>query len=201
VSEWTPEVGVNTETTRADGVAYGADARLEYRGESFYAFAGYGWSRVRYEAETGSLGAWIDGEIFSYSPSHDRRHQVNAVASYDFLDVTASLSWEYGSGRPYTQLYAFDFSVDVPDDRPADELGTAQAIYERPYGARLPVYHRLDVSLERTFSLAERLSLKGKIGAINVYDRRNIFYYDTDTLQRVNQSPLLPYVSLKITTK
>jgi len=33
---------------------------------------------------------------------------------------------------------------------------------------------------------------------INLYDRRNVFYYDVNTFQRVNQSPLLPYFSVQL---
>jgi hypothetical protein len=198
VAEWQPEVGVSTGTALANGTAYGADARVEYQRGPFYGFVGYGWSTVNYRAATDDLGAWIDGTVFSYSPPHDRRHQVNIVSSYEFWGATASVSWEFGTGRPYTRVYGFDLSLDVPNDDPLTTPGTARTIYQRPYDARLPAYHRLDVSLSRSFALSSRLALDAEVGAINVYDRPNIFYYDADTLQRVDQSPLLPYFSLKL---
>jgi hypothetical protein len=37
-----------------------------------------------------------------------------------------------------------------------------------------------------------------QIGAINLYDRANIFYYDVYTHRRVDQLPFAPYVSLKL---
>lgn len=198
VPKWTPEVGVNTETARATGKAYGANARLEYRSGPFYAYLGYAWSKVTYEAATGDLGAWVEGKVFSYSPPHDRRHQFNVVSSGRLMGVTASVSWEYGSGRPYTQIYGLDVSLDIPQERPLEDPGTAQTLYQRPYNARLPAYHRLDVSLKRSFDLSGRLALDTKVGAINLYDRPNVFYYDADTLRRVNQSPLMPYFSAKL---
>jgi hypothetical protein len=60
------------------------------------------------------------------------------------------------------------------------------------------VYHRLDVSVARDFTVSGGLTLETKAGAINTYDRSNIFYYDVNALQRINQSPLLPYLSLRV---
>lgn len=197
VSKWTPEAGLNTETALANGIAHGANARIEFRRGPLYLYTGYAWSTVTYEATTEDLGAWVDGALFSYAPPHDRRHQVNAVSSYKFGGVTASVSWEFGSGRPYTRIYGFDLSLEIPQEEPTRDPGTAHTLYERPYGSRLPVYHRLDVALERSFDLSDNLALNTKLGAINLYDRPNIFYYDVSTLQRVNQSPLLPYFSLQ----
>lgn len=198
VPKWTPRIGVNTETARADGEIYGANARLEFRRGGFRTNLGYGWSTVTYEAATDDLGAWIGGRVFSFSPGHDRQHQVTAVTSYEFMGTTASVSWEFGTGRPLTQIRGFDLALDVPDQDPTAQPGTPQTIFERPFGARLPPTHRLDASLQRSFDLGGPLALDTKIGAINVYDRRNVFFFDVDTLQRVDQSPLLPYFSLKL---
>jgi hypothetical protein len=123
---------------------------------------------------------------------------VNTVVSYDLAGFTANASWEFGSGRPYTKVYGFNLALSLPQQFPASSPGTAQVFYDRPYGARLPVYHRLDVSVERAFTLSDRLSFESKLGAINTYDRSNIFYYDVNALQRVDQSPHLPYLSLRV---
>lgn len=196
VSKWTPEPQVAVETAQATGLSYGVDVRAEYNRASFYVLLGYGWSKVRYEATTEALGAWIEGPVFSYSPPHDRRHTMNVVASYRFAGVTASVRWEYGSGRPYTQILGYDLSLQVPHDHPLSAPGKAKIFYSRPYGKRLPPYHRLDVSVERIFELSSHLSLEVEAGAINLYDRSNIFYVDVESLQRVDQIPLLPYLSL-----
>lgn len=198
VSKWTPQAKLETETARADGIAYGADTRIELEADPLYMYVGYGWAKVKYEAATDDLGAWVGGDVFSYTPPHDRRHQLNAVSSYEIADVTANVSWEYGTGRPFTQVYGFDLALDLPREKPLENPGTAQTIFQRPYGARLPVYHRLDVSLDRSFDLSPRVEMEAKIGAINVYNRENVFYYDLDRLQRVDQSPFLPYFSLRM---
>lgn len=198
VSKWTPQAKLETETARANGTAYGADARIEFEYGPFYAYAGYGWSTVTYEAATDDLGAWVDGKVFEYTPPHDRRHQVNAVSSYEAFGFTTSVSWEYGTGRPFTQVYGFDLALELPDENPLKNPGTAQTLFQEPYGARLPAYHRLDISLTRSFDLAPGVSLEAELGAINTYDRPNVFYYDVDRLTRVDQSPLMPYFSLQV---
>lgn len=198
VPQWTAEARFNTRTALADGSVVGVDTRLEYQTGSFYSFVGYGWSQVEYEASRDDLGAWIEGAIFSYSPPHDRRHQVNAVASYDVAGVTANVSWQFGSGRPYTKVFGFDLAPNLPEQSPTTSPGTAFTLFDRPYGARLPTYHRLDVSVARSFDLSSGLSIETKAGAINMYDRSNIFYFDINTLQRVDQSPVLPYLSLRV---
>ena len=198
VSEWTPEAAPTTRVARAHGTTYGGDARIEFQSGPLYVYLGYGLATVTYEAATDDLGAWVDGTIFSYSPPHDQRHQLNTVLSYEVLGTTTSISWELASGRPYTQVHSFDLALDLPDQRPTENIGTARTIFEEPYGARLPTYHRLDVSAERSFDLTERLSLDAELGAINTYNRSNVFYYDLNTLQREDQSPLLPYLSLRL---
>jgi hypothetical protein len=62
----------------------------------------------------------------------------------------------------------------------------------------MPWYHRLDVSLSRDISLGGDTVLETQAGVINVYNRANIFNYDYSVLERVDQSPFLPYVSLRL---
>lgn len=198
VSKWHPEVGLEIETALADGLAYGFDAQLTYQTPTLFASASYGWAKVEYEAASGDLGAWIQEPIFSYSPAHDQRHKLNTIVSYKFGKITANARWEFGTGRPYTRLFGFDIFVEVPDEDVGETNGTARTLFTRPYDKRLPYYHRLDISVERPFPLGPNWQLNAEVGAINSYDRNNIFSFDFHSLQRVDQTPLLPYISLKI---
>jgi hypothetical protein len=197
---WTPVARFNTRTTLADGDVVGADVRLAYDRGPAYLFLGYGWSRVTYEATTSSLGAWVGGEVFDYNPPHDLRHQLSMVASYDLGLFTTNVRWAYGSGRPFTQVFGYDLALDLGnfEDVPTRDPGRALTIFDRPYGARLPAYHRLDVSVERDFDLSSRLALETQVGVLNGYDRANILYFDLNTLRRTDQEPLLPYASLRL---
>jgi len=198
VPKWTARAGVNTNTTLAESNIWGADARVEYRSGSLYANLGYGWSTVTTEATTDDLGAWIGGDVFSFSPAHDQRQRINFVSSYEIGETTASLNWEFGTGRPFTQVVGFDLAPRIPGGSPTENPGTSQTIFERPFGARLPATHRLDVSVKRSFNLSDRIGLETEVGAINLYDRENVFFFDADQLQRINQSGFLPYISLTL---
>lgn len=198
VPKWSTVAKFDVRTTLANGTAYGFDVRGELETGSFYMFLGYGWSKVTYEAARENLGAWIGGDVFKFSPPHDRRHQLNFVATYSLGEFTISSNWKLASGRPYTKVFGFDLAFDLPEQDPSTHPGTAQTYYAKPYDARLPAFHRLDVSIERTFELSSGVSLETKAGAINAYDRSNVFYYDIDAIERVDQSPLLPYASLRL---
>jgi hypothetical protein len=62
---------------------------------------------------------------------------------------------------------------------------------------RLPSYHRLDLGVSKDFDL-KFMKFSADVSAINVYDRKNIFYYKRDTGQLVYQLPFLLTATLKI---
>jgi len=198
VSKWTPENRIELETALADGFTYGFDLRFRYFKNPFFISAGYGWSFVEYEATSGNLGAWIEEPVFEFYPAHDQRHKLNTVLGYKFADFEGNIRWELGSGKPYTRIFGFDMSVRVPMEDVTETPGIPRILFSRPFGERMPYYHRLDVSVNRSFSLSQGWTVKAETGVINAYNRNNIFNFDFNTLQRVDQGPLFPYLSVKI---
>lgn len=200
VPRWTPIVRFNTSLAHADGTVHGVDLTLEYGRGPVDLRTSYGWSRTEYRAARDDLGAWGGGTIARYPPPHDQRHVVGLVTRVDAGPFETSLRWQFSSGLPFTQVYGFDTLLDMRGLRetPRRNIGSPRMFYDRPYGARLPAYHRLDVSVERTFPLTPTTDLTAEAGAINTYDRANPFYIDVYTLQRVDQLPLMPYLSLRI---
>jgi len=197
ISKWTPEARLELETALADGMSYGIDVKMEYDRNSIYFSLGYGWSKTRYEANSDDLEAWIDQPVFAFSPPHDQRHTFSALLGYELAGFTAGARWYYGSGRPFTQVTGFDMVLNVPAQNPLLRAGTATTTFSEPYGARQPVQHQLDVFLKRSFQMYENVSLTAEAGVINTYNRNNIFYLDLNTLQRIDQTPLMPYFSIK----
>ena len=196
VAQWTREPGNTLNTALADGYTYGFDVQLQYNRSPFYISLGYGFSEVTYEADANDLVAWIDQDLFRYNPSHDRRHQLNLTSSYDFAGFTLSANWRYASGNPYTQLFALDMLLDVSRQHPLEDRGRVVSLYSEPFDARFPSFHRLDVSLNRSFDISPVFSLEMEVGAVNAYNIQNIFYFDVNTLQQVDELPILPYFSL-----
>lgn len=202
VAEWTRVPGNTLDTALAEGFTYGADLQVRMEFYPFHATLGYGLAEVTYEADTEDLVSFLDRPTFRYNPSHDRRHQISVISGYTFSGFTANVSWQFSSGRPYTRLFAYDFVLErLPDQNPLEERGTAEALYSVPFDGRLPSIHRLDISIERTFKLFSNFDLETKIGAINAYDSRNVFYFDVNTLQQLDQTPLFPYISLGASIK
>lgn len=190
------EPGNTLNTALASGFTYGFDLQVELIWKPLFITLGYGLAEVTYKADTNDLVAWIDSESFSYNPSHDRRHQFNLTAGYNVAGFDIGLNWQYSSGNPYTQLFALDMILDVSTQHPLEDRGNVVSLYSEPFDARFPSFHRLDVSVGKNFELSPSFSLETKLGAVNAYNIQNIFYYDVNTLQQVNELPFLPYISL-----
>jgi hypothetical protein len=200
IEEWTAVPRLTTRLQEASGEARGVDIRIELRLPGFYSFINYGLSFVNYEARQASLALWYGEETLRFRPPHDRRHQVNALASLTLGGIDLSVRWNFGSGFPFSRALGFDafLLIDGPIDA-FTALDSRRVIYERPYNGLLPTYHRLDLSAERTFEFEEtntRLTLQA--GVINVYDRANLFALDIFTLERSNQLPVIPTIGLKL---
>jgi len=197
VAEWTQEPTNTLNTAVAEGTTLGADLQFEANLYPFYLSMGYGISKVTYEADTQDLAAWLPGSTFRFNPAHDRRHQLNVISTLDFSGFTASLSWQFSSGSPFTKIFAFDFVLDDPlNQNPLEDRGRAVSLFSEPFDGRLPSFHRLDVSLGREFTVSTGFSIETKIGAVNAYDNRNVFYFDVNTLQQVDELPFFPYASV-----
>ena len=109
-----------------------------------------------------------------------------------------SARWDFGSGLPFSRAIGFDGFLLVDDiEKAVDAPATRRVIYERPFNALLPKYHRLDLSVERAFSVGA-VDVTLLASAINTYGRRNIFYLDIFTLNRVDQLPFVPSLGIKV---
>lgn len=101
---------------------------------------------------------------------------------------------------PYTRPFGFDSLIPMRNlEDPRRNYGEPRLLFDKPYTGRMPVYHRLDVSLKRKFNF-ELADLTAKMGAINAYNRQNLFYFDLFRLRRVNQLPVVPFVAIEVST-
>lgn len=199
VPDWAVTPNFQTALQTADGTVRGVDLRLELTKGAFYGYASYGYAAVEYDAVFTALGE----APTHYSPPHDRRHQVNALGSLSVWDFDVSLRWQFGSGQPFSEAMGFDTWVPLPDPSAdvGEEPGIRRVLYLSPYEGRLPTYHRLDASLERTFPVSRNVGVTMQASVINIYDRSNLFYLDLFTLRRVDQLPLIPSLGLKVAFK
>lgn len=200
----TPENQDKPEANRKDfimeqGDATGLDFTAKFEKKRFYFWGVYSLSfNNRYTGNTAS------GDVYKYSPIYDRRHNVNLVSTYTLgkkrnLDV--SIRWNYGSGFPFTPTAGYypqvDFGTNFNYDYSSSnaQLGYVAGDYN---SRRLPQYHRMDITVKWIYDINQHMKFELNVGATNVYNRENIFYYDRIKNKRVNQLPILPNVNLSL---
>jgi hypothetical protein len=150
----------------------------------------------------------------TYAPIFDRRVDVDLVLTYPGpWGWTGGLRWNFGTGIPYTRAvgsYAY-YSPRYVEGGGLDWTGDADESATGGYGvvladrnsSRYPVYHRLDVSLRRTFAKGWG-ALTPYVNLVNVYNQRNVLFYfyqyqDTPPVRAgISMFPVLPTVGLEI---
>ncbi len=175
------------------GTAKGVDATLKYDHKKLYLWLVY------------SLGFAdrYDGKV-TYQPIFDRRHNVNIVASLKFGKKDAwqaNARWNFGSPFPFTQTQGFFEQIQFPSGIGSDivnQNGTLGINYGSLNKGRLSYFHRLDVSIQRTFKFSKNTILEITAGATNIYDRKNIFYRSRITDEKIYQLPILPSLGITL---
>ncbi len=174
------------------GEAYGIDFSLKYENPSTYLWLTYSLGYVNRD----------DGDQI-YPTIFDRRHNVNALLTYNFGASKlweVSGRWNFGTGFPFTQTQGFYESETFEESLSTNILtgnGDLGIVYsDVRNGGRLPVYHRFDMSVKKTFKFSKHIKLDAVISVTNVYNRSNIFFVDRVTAERVDQLPILPSLGL-----
>ncbi len=178
------------------GLAQGIDLLATYRTKKLYLWAAYSLSKVT-----------RDDGLQEYFPYFDRRHNLNLVGNYTFGEEGTwelSLRYNFGTGFPFTPTQGYYSQLTFIDDngspQPSQDLttvnGNPAVIYGDLNAKRLPNYHRVDVSVKKTFTLKNENIIEVSAGATNILNYDNIFYWDREENKRVDQLPIMPTVSL-----
>ncbi len=179
------------------GDAYGGDVLLKYEHKRWYGWMAYtlGWIKRHDGTQT-------------YPPHFDRRHNLNLVGSYTFgknLNWEVNARWNLGTGFPFTKTQGFyqniRFNNGINTNYTTQNVSNPNnlgIIYGPLNQGRLPTYHRLDLSLKRTFALTVNTKLQAQASITNVYNRRNIFYIDRFSQDPVYQLPIMPSIGLTL---
>jgi hypothetical protein len=144
--------------------------------------------------------SWAFKEVYglTYQPRYDSRHNLSILLGYNFgSGWSASAAWSFNSGLPFTQIIGFYNKLYFNDLGNRDYFFVPYTILASKNLGRLPDYHRLDLSLSKEFNIGI-LKFRGDVSVINVYDRKNLFYFDRTTGERVNMLPFLPTATLRI---
>jgi len=185
------------------GQAYGVDLVARYKRKNFNLYASYSWA---YNRRT--LGNQ------AYFPVFDRRHTANFTANYGVGELREknsgkfieakwefSLRWTLGSGFPFQQTQGFfekpSFLGNGSQTDYVNQQGSLGLLLTNElFTGRLPYYHRLDFSAKRRFLIGNRCILELNVNVLNAYNRQNIFYFDRERFERVDQLPIVPTVGV-----
>lgn len=190
VYNWNKGNVADPDYVQGTGDSYGLEfmVRSKYSWIDFYGAYSLSW-------------AWIKNQGLTYSPRYDRRHHINLMAvARPIKGMSATLKWEFGSGFPYSQSAGYIERPSLDNSLPGRfEYGqvTCAMLLGPKNTSRLPAYHRLDASLAYSASLFG-LECSLGIDMLNVYDNKNIFYFDRLTGERINMLPIYPSVALAV---
>ncbi len=145
--------------------------------------------------------AELNNQGFIYFPRYDRRHHLNLMAiGRPTKGLSMSLRWEYGSGFPFSQTVGYFDQLSLGQAIPGQfelETGSPYLMLGQKNAARLPAYHRLDANIGYDMTLLG-FEISCGVNCLNVYNNKNIFYFDRLTGQRIDMIAFFPSAILSV---
>jgi hypothetical protein len=181
----------------AQGRSYGADLLARWQPTATIA----GWVSYSY----GVSSRWRDGE--RWAPGHDRRHDVDVVATWRLNRYRFGARFGYATGTPYTPIVGEIARRAYDPSRDSWGTGNPQLWIESLGGARnsarFPATHRLDLDASREFQFRGAM-VSPYVSLVNAYNAQNVFVYlydystDSPTRRAISQFPVLPSVGVRV---
>jgi hypothetical protein len=193
-----------------DGLSYGVDFLLRKETGSVTGWAALSLLKAERTFPDPAVAGSPD---VTYPPIFDRRMDFDLVLRYPiFGRWEGGLRWNVGSGLPFTQAvgsYVYFSPRFVGSERLEweggdDEDGAYGVVLGERNATRYPFYHRLDLSLRRTFGRSWG-SLTPYLSLLNVYNQRNplFYFYEYERTPPVRTGvsmfPFLPTIGLEAT--
>ncbi len=105
----------------------------------------------------------------AFPDNNDQRHELKLVNMYKLKNWNFSLTWTYGSGKPYTE----------PEGQYYIKLLNGEqklvSVPSKKNSSRLPAFHSLDMSVNYDFRIGQGFAKVG-LSVFNLYGRQNIKY-------------------------
>jgi len=188
-----------------EGSAYGLEVLFEKRQGRLTGYLGYTWGYTwrkfpGFNTDPNTrLALGETAQARFYPPKYDRRHDVNFILNYTLSSKwKLTGAWVYATGQAYTQVLGRYALLDDPFG--ASEFNNAFTV-GKVNASRLPSYHRMDFSAQRTGSLFGMQTLL-QLQIINVYNRRNVWFqnfdFDENPVQQTDVTllPIIPAISI-----
>ena len=190
------------------GRSRGIDIFVRKTGEGVTGWVSASWLRA-----TRTFPNFLSGRNpppdHTYPPIFDRRLDVDVVLRIPMpAGLRGGVRWNLGTGLPYTRplaSFAYFSPQSVSGGRLTWQEDEANAmLLGSRNGNRYPAYHRLDLSMRRTFTFGWG-TLTPHLDVLNVYNRRNVLFYFFDysaepaTRSGLSMFPILPTVGVEVT--
>ncbi len=211
VEGWVKQYNHLLEQNTADDPSRRGDEFLDSRGSS------YGVDVLLRQLDLGAFGGWVaytygvsprqrDG--VGYWPGHDRRHNLNVVATYKPGDhYLFSARMGVASGTPYTdivgQIVRRVYDPTTNSFGSGSPITSIEPVGGTRNGARYPFFQRLDLSVSRESSW-RGMRVTPYFSVVNAYNAKNVFIYTFDytrnppTREASSQFPLLPSLGMTV---
>lgn len=181
----------------AEGTSYGADLLARWQPASGLA----GWISYSYGVSTRER----DG--IRWAPGHDRRHDVDVVATWRLTKYRFGARFGFAAGTPYTPIVGEIARRVYDPSRDSWGTGNSRLWIEALGGgrntARFPATHRLDLDASREFRF-RGASVSPYLSVVNTYNAQNVFVYrydystDAPTRRAISQFPVLPSLGVRV---
>jgi hypothetical protein len=150
------------------GIAKGVEFLVQKKYGNYTGWASYTLGQVKYD--------FPDYGEEPFPASQDQTHEFKLVNIYRHNNWTFSGTWIYATGKPYTEPIGIE-EVTLPNGWTVN-----QVVAGEKNGARLPDYHRLDLSASYDFKLGNSKSSIG-LSLFNVYNHKNVWYREFDIIE------------------
>ncbi len=183
------------------GYAYGVEAQLQKQIGRLNGFIGYTFSRTMRKFPGYNNPISDPGQSRYYPPKFDRTHDLTLSLSYRLSEQWELASvFNYATGQAYTRPRGYTETGRFP----FGNFRRGQLTVGRINAARLAPYHRLDLSATRHGTFFGMGEAEWKFQVINVYSRRNMWFYNYDLDERpiersaVKLLPILPSLTYSV---
>jgi hypothetical protein len=168
---------VERELRFGTGTAYGAELFAKKDEGQLRGWIGYTWSRAKRKFPDLNNGR-------DYNAFYDRPHQICVMALYDIsARWKLGANWNYSTGAPYSSPVSFYLynGEEVP-------------VYGQKNNARLPDYHRLDLSATHRLNKnpGNKFSHHLSFSIFNFYARKNPLFINFNKVETPDGSFRIP---------